>query len=71
LFGREFKNTKVNIADSLAAAAVVLMGEGSELKPLALIKGAPVQFQHLVDQEELKVSMLNDMYVSFFRNMKF
>ena len=71
LFGRELKNTKVNIADSLAAAAVVLMGEGSELKPLALIKGAPVQFQPLVDQEELKVSILNDMYVSFFRNMQF
>ncbi len=41
LFGRELKMTQTNIADGLAAAAVVLMGEGSECTPLAVIRDVP------------------------------
>lgn len=37
LFGREFKMETSNLPDSLATAAVVEMGEGSEQKPIALI----------------------------------
>jgi putative folate metabolism gamma-glutamate ligase len=45
IFGRELKMTQTNIADGLAAAAVVLMGEGSECTPLAVIRDVPsVQF---------------------------
>ncbi len=41
LFGRLLKMTQTNIADGLAAAAVVLMGEGKESMPLCLIKDIP------------------------------
>jgi putative folate metabolism gamma-glutamate ligase len=41
LFGRVLKTSQTNIADGLAAAAVVLMGEGSEQTPLCLIKDIP------------------------------
>lgn len=37
IFGRKFTMTQTNIADGLAAAAVVVMGEGRERTPLALI----------------------------------
>jgi putative folate metabolism gamma-glutamate ligase len=41
LFGRSFKVSQTNIADSLAVSAVLLMGEGSECTPLAVIKDVP------------------------------
>jgi putative folate metabolism gamma-glutamate ligase len=45
IFGRELKMTQTNIADGLAAAAVVLMGEGSECTPLAIVRDVPfIQF---------------------------
>lgn len=37
IFGRKLKITQSNIADSLAAAAVLIMGEGKEQTPIALI----------------------------------
>jgi putative folate metabolism gamma-glutamate ligase len=42
LFGRELKMTQTNIADGLAAAAVLLMGEGSECTPLAIVRDIPL-----------------------------
>lgn len=45
IFGRTLKMTQTNIPDALAAAAVVLMGEGDERTPLAIITDIPwVQF---------------------------
>lgn len=41
LFGRKFKVSQTNIADSLASSAVLLMGEGSECTPLAVIEDVP------------------------------
>lgn len=41
LFGRELKMTQKNIPDSLAAAAVAVMGEGDECTPLALVTEVP------------------------------
>lgn len=41
IFGRELKMTQTNIVDGFAAAAVVLMGEGSECTPLAVIEDVP------------------------------
>lgn len=46
LFGRSLKVTKANLADGLAAAAVLAMGEGNEGTPLAVISDLPfVTFQ--------------------------
>lgn len=41
LFGRTLKITQKNIADGLAAAAVLAMGEGAESTPLAVIQDVP------------------------------
>jgi putative folate metabolism gamma-glutamate ligase len=41
IFGRELQMTQTNITDGLAAAAVMLMGEGSERTPLAVIEDVP------------------------------
>jgi len=44
LFGRKSRVTQSNLVDALAASAVVVMGEGSEQTPVAIIKDAPVSF---------------------------
>ena len=41
LFGRELKITLVNRADSMATAAVLVMGETTERIPAALVRGFP------------------------------
>lgn len=41
LFGRKFKMTQTNIADGLSAAAVTIMGEGSEQTPICIIEDLP------------------------------
>ncbi len=38
IFGKNLHATKASVIDSLAAAAVAVMGEGNEQKPLALIR---------------------------------
>jgi len=43
LYGRELRSKVVCVADALAAAAVLLMGEAAEGKPVVLIKGAPYE----------------------------
>ena len=66
IFGREFKFSQVNVADSLAAAAVFTMGEGDEKKPLAVITDAPVSFADAVDRTEVRIPLEDDMYLPFF-----
>lgn len=44
LFGRKSRVTTSNQADALAAAAVLVMGEGDEQSPLAIIQKAPIVF---------------------------
>ena len=39
LFGRELHVTEVGIADSIASAASIVMGEGAEGRPAALVRG--------------------------------
>lgn len=40
-FGRKLKVTQVAIADAIAAAATLLMGEGGEGRPVVLARGSP------------------------------
>lgn len=57
LFGRKMEMTMVNVADGLAAAAVVVMGETNEQTPIAVI--TDVDFVHFdktkPTQQELEV----------------
>jgi coenzyme F420-0:L-glutamate ligase len=66
IFGRPFKYTSTDVADSLAAAAVVEMGEGSERQPLAIIADAAVEFSEKVNRNELRIDMEDDMYRPLF-----
>ena len=66
IFGRPFHFSRVNVADSLAAAAVFVMGEGNEMCPLALISQADVEFSSRVNRAELKINSADDMYAPLF-----
>ena len=62
IFGRKLKYTQTDIADSLATAAVLVMGEGREQQPLCIIEDAPVVFAEKVNRSELVVAPKDDMY---------
>lgn len=67
LFGRELKMTRVNIADALAASAVLCMGEANEQTPLAIIEDIPfIEFMQQVPTVEeinnLHIDIKDDLY---------
>ncbi len=64
IFGRTLKMSQTNIADSIAAAAVLVMGEGREQTPFAVVEGVDsVIFkqpkQHI---DPLVIEKNNDIY---------
>ena len=69
IFGRKFKFSQTNIADGLAAAAVLVMGEGNEQQPLAMIERAPVEFCDSVNRAELRIDIQEDMYRPLFSRL--
>ena len=70
IFGRRFKFSRTNIADGLASAAGLVMGEGSERQPLAIIEKAPVEFRDKVDRGELRIDIQEDMYRPLFSKLR-
>ena len=66
IFGRKFEFSRTNMADGLAAAAVLVMGEGNERQPLAIIESAPVEFSDNVNRRELYIDIQEDMYRPLF-----
>lgn len=66
IFGRKFKFSKTNVADCLATAAVLTMGEGDERQPLAIIEKAPVEFCNAVRRKESSIDIQDDMYLPLF-----
>jgi coenzyme F420-0:L-glutamate ligase len=69
IFGRKLKMSKTNIADGLAASAVLCMGEGNERQPLALITDAPVVFANKVKKNEMKINPKQDIYAPLFNKI--
>ncbi|MDP3881124.1 MAG: coenzyme F420-0:L-glutamate ligase [bacterium] len=69
LFGRKFKFSRTNVADNLASAAVLVMGEGNESKPLAVIENCPVVFSEKVFKNELRIDPMVDMYAPLFEHL--
>ncbi len=69
IFGRKFKFSRTDVADSLATAAVLVMGEGNERQPLAIIEGAPVEFRDRVNRKELQIDIKEDMYRPLFAKL--
>ncbi|PWU23875.1 putative folate metabolism gamma-glutamate ligase [Candidatus Cerribacteria bacterium 'Amazon FNV 2010 28 9'] len=75
IFDRNLKLTNANVAEGLAAAAVVCMGEGNEQTPLALIRDASfVQFQDREPSEEelkkLAISKDEDIFAPLLNAVK-
>ena len=66
IFGRKMKFTQTDTADSLATAAVLVMGEGRESQPLCIIEDAPVVFTEKMDRRELVIAPKDDMYLPMF-----
>ncbi len=62
LFGRPLKSTKVNIADAIAAACVLMMGEADECQPIAIAAGADVVFTPHDTTPEIAIPYDRDMY---------
>lgn len=72
LHGRISRLTEMNLADALAAAAVLVMGEGDEQTPLAIIKDAPVRWTTRIitdtEHDALSRAPHDDLYAAVFRN---
>jgi putative folate metabolism gamma-glutamate ligase len=67
IFGRPLHSTRASILDGLATSAVLLMGEGSEQTPLAVITNLP--FVSFTDQpmtekdiQEMVIARKDDIY---------
>lgn len=64
LFGRRIEITFQSIADSIAAAAQLVMGEGSEQRPFAIIRRAPARFQKSGGLRGAKLASNQCLYMS-------
>jgi F420-0:gamma-glutamyl ligase len=62
LFGRKLKMTTVNVADALSVAAVFAMGEAAERMPIAIIKGAKVEYTTTTASDECSMPLAEDLY---------
>lgn len=69
IFGYVLKFSRTDVADSLATAAVLLMGEAAEQTPLAVITEAPVIFSRKVSEKELRINPADDIYRPLFASL--
>ncbi|MFA7309370.1 MAG: coenzyme F420-0:L-glutamate ligase [Candidatus Paceibacterota bacterium] len=67
MFGKKLKYTQTDIADALATAAIIEMGEGNEQKPFCVIEDASVEFCERVKRNEMLVAPEDDMYRPLFK----
>lgn len=76
LFGREFKMETSNLPDSLATAAVLEMGEGSEGKPIAIISEISKiefiskEFKPRSLDDSFQIPEKEDMFYPFLSSIK-
>lgn len=66
----ELVASRVNIVDSLAAAAVFEMGEQDEQTPLAVIKEVDVCFTNKDTYQETILPIKKDIYYPLYKNFK-
>jgi len=72
LYKRPLQVTRINLLDALAASAVLMMGEGSEQTPIALINDAPkitfLDRSPTVEEEKaFKVPLEEDLYAPILK----
>ena len=69
IFGRKFKYQKTNMADGLATAAALCMGEGRERRPLAIITGADIVFKKSVNKKEITINPKKDIFYPMLKQL--
>jgi len=73
IFGRKMKISQTNIVDSLAAAAVFVMGEGSEQTPVAIVEDIGcVKFKKFdpAKSNPLAIDREEDIYAPLFKSIR-
>lgn len=65
LYSRPIAITRHNVADDLASAAHLVMGESSEQTPAVLIKNAPLKFVNKVKPSSLVISEEECLYTKY------
>ena len=74
VFGRKLEYTKLNVADSLSSMAVLVMGEGKEQTPIAIIEEADIEFQDRnpskEECKELQIAKEEDLYAPLLQSVK-
>lgn len=71
LFGRNLQMEQANVTDALACAAVLVMGEGSEQTPLAIITDLPditfaIEAPDKLEIDEFFVPLSDDVFLPIF-----
>jgi len=66
IFGRTLKMSRTDVADSLATASVLCMGEGKERLPLAIVEDPPIEFIEKTNKKELLIDIKEDLYLPLF-----
>ncbi|MDR2831620.1 MAG: putative folate metabolism gamma-glutamate ligase [Rickettsiales bacterium] len=67
LYSQPLQVTQINLLDALATSAVLVMGEGAEQTPMAIIRNAPkIRFlthpPTIEEEKSVKISMEEDLY---------
>lgn len=75
IFGRKFEFEKMSIIDNLSCSAALVMGEGREQTPIAIIENVPfVEFRQkdpsIRELGELKIPVDDDLYAPFLKSVK-
>lgn len=71
IFGRKIEYSRLNIADSLAAAAVMVMGEGDEKTPLAIISDIKnIKFSDKNYKNDFLISPDEDLFYPILTKFK-
>ena len=76
IFGREFQMETSNMPDSLATVAVLVMGEGNETKPIAIIEDIPdieftdLEFTPATPDDAYEIPEKEDMFYPFLSSVK-
>lgn len=70
IFGRKLRMTRTNVADSLATASVLVMGEGAERQPIAVIEDAPVAYTDRVRRADVLIDPAEDIYRPFYEHLR-
>lgn len=67
LFEKEIVITLHAVADDLASAAHLVMGEAAERTPATIIRDAPVTFSENVDVDMMKIAFKDCVYMGAFK----